>query len=127
MTQYVLADAARSDLLEIRDYLAEHAGLAIADRVTGDLHSAMIKLAQFPMTGHLREDLTNHPVRFWAVHSYYVIYYPDSSPSQSLGCFTPRETFPPFSNHNRPLSYTGVSRFHHSTVRIKPVLSGTCG
>jgi len=71
MTQYVLADAARSDLLEIRDYLAEHAGLAIADRVTGDLHSAMIKLAQFPMTGHLREDLTNHPVRFWAVHSYY--------------------------------------------------------
>jgi len=44
--RYVLADAARTDLIEIWDYLAEHADLAVADRVVDHLHAAMDKLAE---------------------------------------------------------------------------------
>lgn len=80
MKRYILSDAARGDLLGIWDYLAEYAGPGVADRMAGDLHDAMLKLAQLPLIGHRREDLTKQLVRFWAVHTYYVIYDPDSSP-----------------------------------------------
>jgi plasmid stabilization system protein ParE len=73
MTRYVLADAARTDLLEIWDYLAEHADLIVADRIINDLHAAMSKLAVTPLIGHHCEDLTDQPVRFWSVHSYMVV------------------------------------------------------
>jgi len=80
MKHYVLADAARRDLFEIWDYLADHAGPEVADRVIDDLHDAICKLVQTPFIGHRREDLVNQAVRFWAVYSYFVIYQPDSSP-----------------------------------------------
>jgi len=78
--RYVLADAARTDLLEIWDYLAEHADLTVADRVVDHLHAAMDKLAETPLIGHRREDLTEQPVRFWSVHSYLVVYDADATP-----------------------------------------------
>jgi len=80
MKQYVLADEARKDLFGIWNYLVEHAGLPAADRVITDLHDAMRKLAETPLIGHRREDLTDQPIRFWSVHSYLVIYDPDSQP-----------------------------------------------
>jgi len=64
MKRYVLADAARTDLLGIWDYLAEHAGPDVADRVADDLRGAMMKLAESPLIGHRRADLTDQPVRF---------------------------------------------------------------
>jgi len=80
MKRYAVADEARNDLFEIWNYLVEHADLSAADRVIADLHAAMRKLAQTPLIGHRREDLTDQPVRFWSVHAYFVIYDPDSQP-----------------------------------------------
>ena len=34
----------------------------------------MRRLAQTPLMGHLREDLTDEPVRFWSVYSYVIVY-----------------------------------------------------
>jgi len=80
MTRYVLADAAKSDLLGIWRYLDEHAGSEIAQSVVGDLRKAMRALARNPGIGHRREELTHAPVRFWRVGSYFVIYEPDTKP-----------------------------------------------
>jgi plasmid stabilization system protein ParE len=80
MKRYVLADAARSDLIEIWDYLAEHSGMDVADRILTDLHKTMGKLAEDPLVGHRREDLTDQSVRFHLIHSYLVIYKPDTTP-----------------------------------------------
>jgi plasmid stabilization system protein ParE len=77
---YVLADAARNDQFEIWDYLVEHAGLEVADRVITEFHETMCKLAENPLIGHRRDDLTSQSVRFWLVHSYYVIYEPGTEP-----------------------------------------------
>lgn len=39
-----------------------------------DLREAMRRLADFPGSGHLREDPTDEPVRFWCVYSYLIVY-----------------------------------------------------
>jgi antitoxin ParD1/3/4/toxin ParE1/3/4 len=44
----------------------------------------MRRLAQSPPIGHLREDLTEEPVRFWSVHSYLIVYDPETQPLQIL-------------------------------------------
>jgi len=37
-----------------------------------------------PGMGHSREDLTARAVRFWAVHSFLIVYRPDTEPLQIL-------------------------------------------
>jgi plasmid stabilization system protein ParE len=78
--KYRLSGPAREDLWEIWDYLAQHASLDIADRIVSELHQAMVKLAENPESGYLRTDLGEEPLRFWHVHSYLVVYMPDSNP-----------------------------------------------
>jgi plasmid stabilization system protein ParE len=69
MSRYELTAAARLDLLQIWNYLAEGASLAVADRVAADLKSAIQKLAKSPLLGHLRSDLTHRPLLFYRIHS----------------------------------------------------------
>jgi len=38
------------------------------------------RLAETPHIGHLREDLTTRPVKFWGVYSYLIVYDPASAP-----------------------------------------------
>jgi hypothetical protein len=45
---------------------------------------AFRKLADMPGMGHLREELTDEPFRFWAVGSYLIIYRPDTDPVEIL-------------------------------------------
>lgn len=45
-----------------------------------ELDAALLRLAEFPNLGHLREELTDRPYRFWRVHSYMIIYRTDVSP-----------------------------------------------
>ncbi len=85
MIKYVLADAARCDLIEIRRYLDEHAGPMIANGVLADVREAIRTIAKNPGIGHQREDLTRHNVLFWPIHSYFVLYDPDSRPLSVLG------------------------------------------
>lgn len=79
---YKLSAPAREDLWEIWRYLAKKASLTVADRVVTELHEAMGKLAENSGIGHLRTDLADEALRFWRVHSYLVVYRPDSSPLQ---------------------------------------------
>ena len=81
MTPYVVTELAESDLIEIASYIAED-NLAAAERVLSDFKAAFEKLAQMPEIGHHRIDLADEELRFWPVHSYLVIYRPETKPLQ---------------------------------------------
>lgn len=83
MSRFRLTPAAKTDLAEISDYIARDSPRA-AKRVRGELRAAMARLAEMPTMGHLREDLTSAPVRFWSVYSYLIVYRPDTRPIQVL-------------------------------------------
>jgi plasmid stabilization system protein ParE len=55
---YVVAPEAESDLQQIWRYLFGEAGLAVADRIQGELVDAFERLAELPGKGHKRPDLT---------------------------------------------------------------------
>lgn len=70
---FVLTPDAQSDLDAIQDFLlAESVG---ASAVVGQaLFAAFARLAEHPGIGHDRADLTDRPVKFWAVYSYLIVY-----------------------------------------------------
>ncbi len=79
MTEFFYSPEARLDLLEIWEFIARD-NLDAADRVEREIQQASSKLARNPELGHRRRDLTSKPVRFWPVHSYLMVYRPDSRP-----------------------------------------------
>lgn len=81
MSRFVLTPAAREDLLEIVDYIREDSPEA-AQRVLRKLQDSMRRLARTPGMGHLREDLSDEPLRFWPVYSYLIIYRLETRPLQ---------------------------------------------
>lgn len=83
MARYVLTDPAKQDIRDIVDYIRRRNPDA-AKKVRTELREAMRRLAEFPYMGHLREDLTGEPLRFWAVYSYLIAYRPDTSPLQVI-------------------------------------------
>jgi toxin ParE1/3/4 len=76
--QYRLSPQARQELLDIGDFVSE-SSVDAALKIYDALEEAFALLAENPGIGHLREDLTDRPVKFWPVLSYYVIYDPASS------------------------------------------------
>lgn len=81
MPRYILTDLARSDILQIHRYIAQHSPNGTR-KVRTRFRASMELLAQFPGIGHLRHDLTEEPIRFWRVYSYLIVYRPDSKPLQ---------------------------------------------
>jgi plasmid stabilization system protein ParE len=81
--RFVLTAAAEQDVDEIADFIAKDS-LGAAKQVVADLRKAMRRLAAMPQTGHLREDLSRKPVRFWSVYSYLISYRPDTKPLQII-------------------------------------------
>src|SRR5690349_9787125 len=79
MVDHVYSPEARLDLLVIWEYIAAD-NLDAADRVGQEIEQAVSMLARNPELGHSRRDLTSKPVRFWPVHSYLIIYDPDTRP-----------------------------------------------
>lgn len=73
MKKYVLSAATELDLEAIWEYIAED-NIDAADQWIGKLFDAFETLEQTPGIGHMREDLTSYPVRFWPVGVYLVIY-----------------------------------------------------
>ena len=61
------------DLDEIWDYIAED-NIDAADRWIAKLFDAFDGLARTPGMGHKREDLTTHPILFWPVGAYLILY-----------------------------------------------------
>lgn len=81
-TRYVLAPQAAVDLVEIWQYIREQGSLATAERMEAEILDKITFLAQTPRAGHVREELTNEPVRFFPVYSYLIVYRPETRPLQ---------------------------------------------
>ena len=70
---HVLSADADLDLDDIWEYIAADS-VDAADRWVAKLFHAFEALAETPGMGHKRADLTEHPVLFWPVGAYLVIY-----------------------------------------------------
>lgn len=73
MKRFVLSPAATADIEQIEAFLDEYAPHA-TDTVLDALLDAMRRIAATPGLGHLREDITDEPLRFHPVWSSLVIY-----------------------------------------------------
>jgi plasmid stabilization system protein ParE len=76
MSGYIVSPKADEDILEVWGYLYERAGIEVANHVEAEIYSAFETLARNPRIGHKRSDLTSHPVLFFAVYSYLIVYRP---------------------------------------------------
>jgi len=74
MRRYILSPEAALDLVEIWRCLGIKANVEIAERVERPIREKIVFLASMPGAGHWRRDLTDEPVRFFAVYSYLIVY-----------------------------------------------------
>lgn len=81
MSEFIIAPRAELDLIEIWEYIAR-GGVDAADRVLAEIRREMRFIADNPGIGHYRADLTDEPLRFWLMHSYFIIYRADVQPLQ---------------------------------------------
>ena len=84
MSVYVLAPLAKADIFDIWSYIADDNENA-ADRVEQSIYDACAFVAEAPMRGHSRSDLTTRSLRFWTLTrypNYTVVYRPETSPLQ---------------------------------------------
>jgi plasmid stabilization system protein ParE len=84
MSAYVLTPLAKADIFDIWAYIADNSETA-ADRVEQAIYDACAFLAEGPVRGHTRPDLTARPLRFWTLNrypNYTVVYRPDTAPVQ---------------------------------------------
>ena len=82
MSDYVLTPLAKADAFEIWSYIADHNEEA-ADRVERAIYEACAFVAEGPMRGHARPDLTTRSLRFWTLTrypNYAVVYRPETAP-----------------------------------------------
>jgi antitoxin ParD1/3/4/toxin ParE1/3/4 len=77
--QFVLTRQAERDLDQIKRFLIKKAGPTVTRKVFQEIRGAMKLLGNEPGAGHVREDLTSRPVKFWPVYSYLVVYDPGSN------------------------------------------------
>ncbi len=86
MSVYVLTPLAKADIFDIWTYIADHNQDA-ADRVEKAIFDACAFLAEAPMRGHSRPDLTARPLRFWTLSrypNYVIVYRPEKAPLQVI-------------------------------------------
>lgn len=79
MKTYFLSSIAEQDIDEIVSYIAYENPTAAFDLLDG-MYDTMNLLAENPMIGHKREDLTDKPVRFWTFKWHYLIIYTEAPP-----------------------------------------------
>lgn len=82
MTLYRFTPQAADDLFEIWEYIARDS-VDAANRVEAAIYEACDFLAEGPLRGRFREDLTDLALRFWTVQShpnYIVVYDPATRP-----------------------------------------------
>jgi len=74
-----LSPAAEKDIDEVVTYLAQENPVA-AHTFLDSIMDAMEKLSDHPDIGHLREDLTDKPIKFWTFKWHYLIIYKPNPP-----------------------------------------------
>ena len=97
MSEYRFTPQAVDDLFEIWSYIAGDDPEA-ANRVEEAIHAACAFVADTPLTGHVREDLTALPLRFWLVQpyrNYWVVYNPETKPLQVIRIIHAARNLPP--------------------------------
>jgi toxin ParE1/3/4 len=77
---FILSPEAERDLDIIKSYLLQQAGVRRARYVMRELWAGIRLVAKNPEVGHVREDLTDDPVKFWSVFSYLIVYDPARKP-----------------------------------------------
>jgi plasmid stabilization system protein ParE len=80
MSAYALTPLARADIFDIWRYIASDSE-ATADRVEQAIYDACVFLAEAPLRGHSRQDLTSRLLRFWTLTRYpndTVVYRPET-------------------------------------------------
>jgi plasmid stabilization system protein ParE len=86
MTRYRFTPQAPNDLFEIWSYIAQD-NLEAADRVEEAIYGTCEFLADSPLAGLLRKDLTSLPVRFWMVPrfpNYFIVYDSAAKPLEVI-------------------------------------------
>jgi len=84
MSGYALTRFAKADIFEIWSYIADDSEEA-ADRVEQAIYDACAFVAEAPLRGHSRPDLTTRSLRFWTLTrypNYTVAYRPEPVPLQ---------------------------------------------
>lgn len=84
MRRFALTRAAERDLDQIKMHLLQQAGPRVARQALKEIRNALALVAAQPGIGHLREDLTTLPVKFWLVYSYLTIFDPETKPVHIL-------------------------------------------
>jgi toxin ParE1/3/4 len=80
---FQLTEQAKDDVRDIVAYVRGRSPSG-AKLVRQKLRAAMSQLAEFPGIGHRRDDVTDEPVRFWAVYSYLIVYRHETRPLQVI-------------------------------------------
>jgi plasmid stabilization system protein ParE len=86
MSGYQFTPQASEDLLDIWSFIARDNPEA-ADRVEAAVYRACDLLADSPLAGRMRKDITAFPLRFWVVHpysNYLIVYDPEKQPLQII-------------------------------------------
>lgn len=81
---YDVSHAAQEDLFEIWQQIARDS-VSLADRIEEELRSVFESVGRMPTIGHTRRDITHHPVLFFPLYSFLVIYDPEPRPVRILG------------------------------------------
>ncbi len=84
MSAYALTPLAKADVFEIWSYIADR-NEGAANRVEQSIYDACSFVAEAPMRGHSRPDLTSRSLRFWTLTrypNYTIVYRPETSPLQ---------------------------------------------
>ena len=82
MSIYALTPLAKADIFNIWSYIADDNENA-ADRVEQAIYDACAFVAEAPLRGHSRPDLTTRSLRFWTLTrypNYTIVYRPESVP-----------------------------------------------
>ena len=86
MNRYQFTPQAADDIFEIWSTIARHS-MDAANRVEEAIYGACFFLADGPLRGHIREDLTKLPLRFWTLQpypNYIIVYDPETHPLQII-------------------------------------------
>jgi len=86
MARYSLTPLAKADIFDIWSFIAGDSERA-ADRVEEAIYEACAFLAEGPLRGHSRPDLTSRDVCFWTLTrypNYTVVYRPETTPLQVI-------------------------------------------
>jgi plasmid stabilization system protein ParE len=95
MSGYVLTPLARNDIFEIWSYIASDSE-KYADRVEQAIFDACDLIAESPLLGHTRTDLTKRPLRFWTLSRYpnfTLVYRPSTTPPQIVAVLHGKRNF----------------------------------